>query len=156
MNLSGLKSHWLNLWLKYAPGNVPDTKSVRERIVVTGMVPDTRRISCAGFEPDTEYVGGRINRPDITRVGGPDTVTPPCHAPDTAPDTSSGRSSVRSRVSHKDFAPDTGNVRTANPASDMIRVRLKVITTYLLSVWYNFSHYGSLPDTLSVSVFISL
>ncbi|KAF8197834.1 hypothetical protein K438DRAFT_1967393 [Mycena galopus ATCC 62051] len=32
---------------------------------------------------------------------------------------------TRSRVSHKDFAPDTGNVGTADPASDMIRVRLK-------------------------------
>ncbi|KAF8209804.1 hypothetical protein K438DRAFT_2058797 [Mycena galopus ATCC 62051] len=148
-----------------------DVSSVRERIVATGMVPDTRRISCAGFEPDMEYVGSRISCPDITHVsspemapdflivrsrfgapdtahvGGPDTVTPPCRAPDTAPDTSSGRS----RVSHKDFVPDTGNVGTADPASDMIRVRLKVSATYLLSVQYNFSHYNLLPDTLSVS-----
>ncbi|KAF8142833.1 hypothetical protein K438DRAFT_1994543 [Mycena galopus ATCC 62051] len=60
-------------------------------------------------------------------------------------------SSGRSRVSRKDFASDTGNVGTADPASDMIRVRLKVSVTYLLSVWYNFSRHDSLPDTLSVS-----
>ncbi|KAF8181471.1 hypothetical protein K438DRAFT_1767953 [Mycena galopus ATCC 62051] len=42
---------------------------------------------------------------------------------------------VRSRVSHKDFAPDTGNVGTADPASDMIRVRLKAVKLKPVSNW---------------------
>ncbi|KAF8153652.1 hypothetical protein K438DRAFT_1778084 [Mycena galopus ATCC 62051] len=61
-------------------------------------------------------VSGLLTRPVSVAL----TLSHPV-APDTAPDTSSGRS----RVSHKNFAPDTGNVGTADPASDMIHVRLK-------------------------------
>ncbi|KAF8149723.1 hypothetical protein K438DRAFT_2085822 [Mycena galopus ATCC 62051] len=96
--------------------------------------------------PDFLIVRSRVGATDTPRVGGPDTVTPHVGAPDTVTPLCRGRS----RVSHKDFAPDTGNVGTADPASDMIHVRLKVSATYLLSVWYNFSRYNSLSDTLGV------
>ncbi|KAF8173033.1 hypothetical protein K438DRAFT_1981221 [Mycena galopus ATCC 62051] len=105
--------------------------------------PDTLRVSYCVGHPRYGAVSGLLTRPvsvDLTlsrpRVG----------APDTAPDTSSGRS----RVSHKDFVPGTGNVGTADPASDMIRVRLKVSATYFPSVRFNSGGYDSISDTQSV------
>ncbi|KAF8148114.1 hypothetical protein K438DRAFT_1779714 [Mycena galopus ATCC 62051] len=67
-------------------------------------------------------------------------------ATDTAPDTSS----VKSKISHKGFAPDTGNVGTADSGSGMLCARLKFSVTYSSSIRYNSSPYNSVPDTQSV------